>query len=401
METQHPFPLPPDISAGRLTRKRRREGGNDAEGLMSVMNRQLPCTIVLSVLLRVSPVFSGLFPRHRVARCVSRYALPICALIACGTRSDAPPPTAAEKVGRVSAETTRVGMLGRYAHFRVTLRGSDGLAATGQLLQPPTPTGSAAVLLQDGRELNSDAIRYLPRDFGDVVVLSLDYPEELPYSISVRDLVLRGDDLRRAAARIPPMFSLAADYLAARADVDTSRLIIVATSFAVPFAARAAALDARFVNVGLVYGAGRMEDVLAANLTLRPAFLRRPAAWLAMRPFREFAPEQYVGRISPRPVIMVNGIDDPQMPRPAVEALYAAAREPRELIWLTTGHLMPTDSTLIRALVDTALARLPALRRADSGSDRRDQSVVHDRNRVTRAAAKHEQMPRAVPEANP
>ncbi len=58
---------------------------------------------------------------------------------------------------------------------------------------------------------------------------------------------------------------------------------------------------------------------------------------------------------------MVNGIDDPQMPRAAVEALYDAAREPKELIWLQTGHLMPNDSTLIRALVDTALERLPAL----------------------------------------
>jgi hypothetical protein len=45
-----------------------------------------------------------------------------------------------------------------------------------------------------------------------------------------------------------------------------------------------------------------------------------------------------------------------------VESLFDAAREPKTLIWLRTGHLMPTDSVLIRALVDTALARLPILR---------------------------------------
>jgi hypothetical protein len=44
-----------------------------------------------------------------------------------------------------------------------------------------------------------------------------------------------------------------------------------------------------------------------------------------------------------------------------VESLYDAAREPKTLIWLRTGHLLPTDSVLIRALVDTALARLPIL----------------------------------------
>ena len=77
--------------------------------------------------------------------------------------------------------------------------------------------------------------------------------------------------------------------------------------------------------------------------------------------WRRGSPERYVARIAPRPIVMVNGIDDPQMPRTAVEALYDAAREPKALVWLHTGHLEPTDSALIRALVDTALARLPVL----------------------------------------
>jgi hypothetical protein len=308
-------------------------------------------------------VNSAPLPRQPVGRDFCLALLVLTWLGACGTRGDGPPaPSGAHDITRVSAETTRVGLRGRYALFTVRLRGADGLTATGRLLQPPSTSGNAAVLLQNGRELNSAALQYLPPDFGDVVVLSLDYPEELPYAIEVHDLVLRANDLNRAAGRIPRMFSLGADYLFSRTDVDTSRLILVATSFAVPFAARAAAHDVRFANVGLIYGAGRMADVLAANLTLRPAFLRRIAAWFAMRPFREFEPERYIARISPRPIIMVNGIDDPQMPRQAVEALYDAAREPKEMIWLRTGHLMPNDSTLIRALVDTALARLPALR---------------------------------------
>jgi fermentation-respiration switch protein FrsA (DUF1100 family) len=105
-----------------------------------------------------------------------------------------------------------------------------------------------------------------------------------------------------------------------------------------------------------------MAEVLAANLTIRPRWLRRPTAWIAMRPFAEFAAERNIARIAPRPIVMVNGIDDPQMPRRAVEELYNAARRPKTLIWLRTGHLMPDDSALVRALVDTTLARLPALK---------------------------------------
>jgi hypothetical protein len=291
----------------------------------------------------------------------------LCALSACGlgSASDSPEAYETQRGSRLAAETTFTGMRGRYADYRIRISNGRGLSVTGRLLRP-TETAVArrhpAVLLQNGRELNSRAVEFLPGDFGDVVVLSLDYPTEFPYELSIREILLHSDRVRRASRRVAPMFSLGADYLLARPDVDTSRTVIVASSFAVPFAVQAAAADSRFVNVGLIYGAGDMAEVLEANLMLRPRWMRPAVAWLAMRPFAEFAPERHVSRIAPRPIVMVNGIDDPQMPRRAVQALYDAAREPKTIIWLRTGHLLPGDSALVRALVDTTLARLPALK---------------------------------------
>lgn len=264
----------------------------------------------------------------------------------------------------VRAETSFTGMRGRYAAYRITLRNGDGVVVTGRLLQPARdPVGGRrpAIVLNDGRELNSGAILYLPPDFGDVVVLSIDYPPELPYTIDLAALFSHRDSIRKASRLIPVSLSLAAAYLARRADVDSTRIAIAATSFAVPFAVIAAATDERFRNVALIYGAGDLADVVAANLTIGPRMLRGPIAWLATRPFTEFEPERYAAAIAPRRLVMVNGVDDPQMPRAAVESLYDAAREPKALIWLHTGHLMPTDTTLIRALVDTAFARMPVL----------------------------------------
>jgi hypothetical protein len=263
----------------------------------------------------------------------------------------------------VAAETTASGSRGRYILERVRLRSSTGLEVTGRLLRPVSTTRLPAILLNDGRELNSQAIEYLPGEFGDVVVLSVDYPEAIPYSIGVKDLVVNGGRIRKAARLIPASFSLAGEWLSSRNDVDPTRVGLVATSFAVPFATIAAVMDARFRDIGLIYGAGDFASVMAANLDLRPRWLRRPAAWLATRPFREFEPERHVALIAPRPLLMINGVDDPQMPRQAVQSLYDAAKEPKTLIWLRTGHLMPTDSVLIRALVDTALARLPILKK--------------------------------------
>lgn len=281
-----------------------------------------------------------------------------------------------ERADTVAAETTFAGMRGRYASFRVRLTSTEGLVATGRLLQPGRTTNAGgslpAVLLNNGRELDSRALEYLPSEFGDVVVLSLDYPAELPYAMELSDVLGNSEELREAAERIPLKFSMGAAYLAARTDVDTARLAIAATSFAVPFAVIAAAADDRFANVALIYGAGELHRVVAANLELRPKVLRPAAAWVATRPFNGLEPERWIARVAPRPVVMINGMDDPQMPRESVDALYAAAREPKSLVWLSTGHLMPGDSALIRTLVDSAFARLPVLRtavRADPGSE--------------------------------
>lgn len=258
-------------------------------------------------------------------------------------------------------ETTFVGARGRYDEYRVRLVSSTSLEATGKLLRPRGGGPHPGILLNDGRELNSDALNYLPRDFGNVVVISLDYPEELPYEVDPATLLFRAPALHDAAERIPALFSLAVEYLGARADVDSARVAIAATSFAVPFATIAASIDPRVRNLALIYGAGDLAQVLSANLDLRPAILRTALARLLLLPFADLEPTRYIGAVAPRPVIMVNGRDDPQMPVDAVWALYTAAGEPKEIVWLETGHLMPTDTVLIRALVDTALARLPVL----------------------------------------
>jgi dienelactone hydrolase len=49
-------------------------------------------------------------------------------------------------------------------------------------------------------------------------------------------------------------------------------------------------------------------------------------------------PVFFAGAIAPRPFLMVNTTDDPVFPREAVETLFAAAREPKELRWRPGTH---------------------------------------------------------------
>jgi hypothetical protein len=284
----------------------------------------------------------------------------------CTPRSASPGELAHYRALRGELATSDTSYAGRwhgYTVYRVRLTSSTGLTITGRLLRPAAGAGPfPAVLLEDGREFNSSVIDFLPPRFGDVIVLALDYPPELPYTLQLPELLRHQRDVMRAARTIPALFSLGGMYLAQRRDVDSARIAVAATSFAVPFAVIAAAMDQRFRDVALVYGAGDFTRILAANLTVRPRALREPLAWLLTRPAAELEPTRFAPWIAPRPLVMVNGIDDPQMPQSAVRELYDAARQPKTLIWLRTGHLMPEDSTLIRALVDTALDRLPVLR---------------------------------------
>jgi dienelactone hydrolase len=49
-------------------------------------------------------------------------------------------------------------------------------------------------------------------------------------------------------------------------------------------------------------------------------------------------PAFFAAAIAPRPFLMVNTVDDPVFPREAVETLFAAARDPKELRWRPGTH---------------------------------------------------------------
>ena len=56
-----------------------------------------------------------------------------------------------------------------------------------------------------------------------------------------------------------------------------------------------------------------------------------------------------VSRISPRPVLMQNGRKDLLVPSDRAKALYDAAKEPKDIRWYDSGHLLPA-----KAYIDAA-----------------------------------------------
>ena len=61
-------------------------------------------------------------------------------------------------------------------------------------------------------------------------------------------------------------------------------------------------------------------------------------------------PVNFGDRISPRPLLRINGLKDDIVPAASTRALYAKAREPKKIIWYNTGRDVPTDKAARNAL---------------------------------------------------
>ncbi len=123
----------------------------------------------------------------------------------------------------------------------------------------------------------------------------------------------------------------ALDYVASRGDLDEGRIGFVGfsqgTIVGTPFCAR----DERVRAVTLVVGGGHF-------LRMYPP-ARNPAARArAERISETIDPVQHVGLLSPRPLLMVNATQDEMVPRQCAEDLFAAAGEPKRILWYEATH---------------------------------------------------------------
>lgn len=188
------------------------------------------------------------------------------------------------------------------------------------------------------------------------IVVSPDYPVKLrrrdwdPLNFLATAARLRGSALDLVA-----QISLQVDYLAARPDVERGKLFLVGSSLGAPAVVIAGAVDSRPAAVIALYGGGNIASLVGHALqhgehepfpAWRAAILGRTLA-LFLTPLEA---TRYAGRIAPRHFLMVNGADDSLIPRANVDALFSAARPPKDIIWMPSEHIEPDEKELIRAV---------------------------------------------------
>lgn len=285
------------------------------------------------------------------AACVLLAALPGCA------------PRLAEPIPLrlIRQEAARVDTL-EEVHDLLFLSGR-GDSLSGVLRRPAAARRAAgelpAIVLLAGRETGRQAAAVVPGPL-QAVVLALEYPAVIPETADLGQMVRRLPGIRRSAYAVPGLVRGAAHFLASQPEVDSSRIGLVGVSFGVPFAA-AAATDPIFCCVALHHGGADLALLFRANLAIGNRLLRGLASAFAARYFRLLEPGRYVGEISPRPLLLINGLHDEMVPRRSALRLAELAGEPVRQIWLPHDHLMPDELDVMRELADSTIRHFPQL----------------------------------------
>jgi len=276
-----------------------------------------------------------------------------------------PEPVFAARTGPlVRVDTLATRHDGGMLEQEVALTSATGLRVRVAVRRPAATPGDTArrmlFLLLGGHERGRGAAA-LVADTRGTVVASFDYPFDGNHRAKGLAVVTQVPAIRRALYDSPPAVTLALDYLLGRPDVDPARVELVGASFGASFATIAAARDSRVSRLWIAHGGGKPMAMIDAGLEREIPFapFRWPVAGLAtlLASGPRFAAERWVGLVSPRPVVMLNALDDERIPRRSVDALWNAAREPKSQVWLPGQHMQGNRQEVLRALIDTVMTR--------------------------------------------
>src|SRR5262249_44320766 len=157
-----------------------------------------------------------------------------------------------------------------------------------------------------------------------------------------------------AALDLVPRVGLRVDYLLSRRGAGRDRVFLVGWSFGAPAVVIAGGVDPRPAAVIALYGGGHVGSLVSHVLTLGRAGISPWQASLAGHGLAllllPLEPTRYAGRIAPRPLLLVNGARDALLPRADADAVDAAAREPKDILWMATEHVHPDEAELIGAV---------------------------------------------------
>jgi len=198
-------------------------------------------------------------------------------------------------------------------------------------------------------------------DTHGVIVAAVSYPFTGDVRPSAATFLRQIPKIREAFLDTPPALMLTLDYLLRLPRIDTTRVEGIGVSLGAPFVVDAVALDRRFARGWAIHGSGGSYAPLELNMRRSIPFAPARIAAAAIADIiiagPRLDPSRWAGRIAPRTFMMVSASDDERMPRAQVDGLFRSAREPKQQIWMSGGHVHGDSATITR-LVQIVMGRV-------------------------------------------
>lgn len=139
----------------------------------------------------------------------------------------------------------------------------------------------------------------------------------------------------------------AIDYLESRSDIDSKRILLLGVSMGGMMGSVITGADKRVKAATLIIAGGDYEKLASKSIHPIIPLLRRSMETAGKEKTQEYLNEidgvNWIGKVTPRPLLFVNGLTDPIMPKACAEALIVAAKQPKTIIWDPVGHtIAPT-----------------------------------------------------------
>lgn len=238
------------------------------------------------------------------------------------------------------------------------LRSTSGDSISGRLRFPKGDGPFPAALLCVGIETGKEVIKLIEGQ-DRVALMAVDYPFEGEFDFRGWKAVGTTFRLRSMALRTVPLLLTCLDWIFQQRQIDAKDVTVVSVSFGIFTGLPVAVIDQRVKQAVVVQAGGDLTLVIASNAErLGVPIPAQLAGWLGGAILSPFEPNKYVSYLAPRKLVMVNGEGDTLFPKESALALYEEARQPKELHWHASRHVMPGERELIRELTNLVVERL-------------------------------------------
>ncbi len=156
-------------------------------------------------------------------------------------------------------------------------------------------------------------------------------------------------------------YRIAIDFLETRKDIDAKRIVLVGISMGGMMGSVIAGAEKRVDAAALIIAGGDYMKLASESKHPIIPLLKRSIDVAGKEKtesmLRDVDGIYWAEKITPRPVLFVNGLDDPIMPKACAQALIVATKQPKTIIWDPVGHTIAPGT--IPKIMDWIKANTP------------------------------------------